>query len=257
MISAKFRVSIGALRCVDFCWWRWCVGRCPARRRPICRPADSSRRLHRWPDSSARVNWQGFYVGGQAVVRLAERRRSPGAISDLQATFITPRRRCSLRIRHAAEYGEQLARRLWRLCRIQLRNGTMSSSASKANYMHDGFRRRDRLRSGWSALPPTTVSRARPTRASTMKLSDFGSLRVARRLRDGMFPALRLRRRSASAMPDRRSRRFGVSGPASLPRDRAADSKSKLIYGYTAGARRRRDAGRRACSCAPNTNTAA
>ena len=40
--------------------------------------------------TSARVNWQGFYVGGQASYGSVTSKVAPGANSDLQATFIPP-----------------------------------------------------------------------------------------------------------------------------------------------------------------------
>ena len=40
--------------------------------------------------SSARVNWQGFYVGGQASYGSTTSNVAPGANTDLQSSFIPP-----------------------------------------------------------------------------------------------------------------------------------------------------------------------
>ena len=40
--------------------------------------------------TSARVNWQGFYVGGQASYGSTTSKVAPGANTDLQSSFIPP-----------------------------------------------------------------------------------------------------------------------------------------------------------------------
>ena len=40
--------------------------------------------------TSAKVNWQGYYVGGQVSYGSVTSKVAPGANSDLQSTFIPP-----------------------------------------------------------------------------------------------------------------------------------------------------------------------
>ena len=71
--------------------------------------------------SSAKVNWQGYYVGGQVSYGSVTSKVAPGANSDLQSTFIPPTG-IGYNLATAAQRPQQ-HHRLWRLCRIQFAVG--------------------------------------------------------------------------------------------------------------------------------------
>ena len=71
--------------------------------------------------TSAKVNWQGYYVGGQVSYGSVTSKVAPGANSDLQSTLHSAGQR-RLQLATAAQRPQQ-HHRLWRLCRIQFAVG--------------------------------------------------------------------------------------------------------------------------------------
>ena len=141
MISAKFRVFDGALRCVDFAGGGdvRSGGRRAGRR--SLRSSDSPRRCHRRTDHR-QVNWQGCLC------------RRPGRLRHLRHEFQrrhanASRRICS--ISTAIEAGAGVSSLAGRSARHRstaaasaaspatTASGTTSFSASKLNYMHGKF----------------------------------------------------------------------------------------------------------------------
>ena len=184
--------------------------------------------------SSARVNWQGFYVGGQASYGSTTSKLSPTANSDLLATLrATP---------------------TWRFTTTQwplLATPTATPAGFggfvgynsqwedvvlgvEANYIHDGIR----------SVSDATGSRGIMPTGSINSLTSFERgretlrLRLAarpRRLRHGMLPALRVCRHRLG-QPDRRSHRFGLSGSAvAAAANDAPPARPSWFYGYSAG----------------------
>ena len=199
-------------------------------RRARGRSSVSSRRLHRW---LLPPPWSGRAFMSAARVRGARRTRPcPRGQPICKPPSITPPGVSPYTFGDAAEYGEQLAWRLWRLLRIQRPVGGRR------------VRHRRQLHSRqfpWHYLRERAGNRRTPTTVASATIYErddeadrFRFAASAGRLHDGVFPALRLRRRSASATrpstaPSRRLRR-------PLAGWWTTDSKSKLIYGYTAGA---------------------
>ena len=179
--------------------------------------------------SRSSVNWQGSYVGGQVSYGSVTSKVGSGLNSDLQATYpLVPApgpayQWAPLDYAHGNSTGY----------------GAFAGYNSQwddvvvgfeANYIHDGFR------SVSNAVRPTYAAGVLQniTNSSvTVKLSDFGSLRVRGGYVMGCFmPYLFAGTGFGSQTVDR-----AVSGsPAPLVAGTSAASKTNLVFGYSAGA---------------------
>jgi len=179
--------------------------------------------------SSARVNWQGFYVGGQASYGSTTSKLSPTANSDLLATFREPPgidyARPLLPTPHTdtAGYGGYFG------YNSQWEDVVLGV---EANYIHDGIRSVSNVMgivyNGDGSINSLTHSNA------VLKLSDFGSLRIRGGYVMGCFLPYAFAGtgfgsqtvdRTVSVYPD----------PLTPPLPTTAASKTKLVYGYSAG----------------------
>jgi opacity protein-like surface antigen len=177
--------------------------------------------------TSARVNWQGFYVGGQASYGSTTSKVAPGANTDLQSSFIPPNgvgySWASLPNAHSnttgfgafGGYNSQ-----WEDVVLGL----------EANYIHDGIRSISDsvgvVRNADLSIQSLTHSNA------VVKLSDFGSLRIRAGYVMGCFlPYAFAGTGFGSQTVDRTISAF----PYPLLPGTAAASKTKLVYGYSAG----------------------
>lgn len=179
--------------------------------------------------SSARVNWQGFYVGGQASYGSTTSKLSPTANSDLLATFSEPPgvdyARPLLPTPHSntAGFGGYFG------YNSQWEDVVLGV---EANYIHDGIRSVSDamgiVYNGDGSINSLTHSNA------VVRLSDFGSLRIRGGYVMGCFLPYAFAGtgfgsqtvdRTVSAYPD----------PLSPPLPTTAASKTKLVYGYSAG----------------------
>ena len=179
--------------------------------------------------SSARVNWQGFYVGGQASYGSTTSKLSPTANSDLLATFREPPgidyARPLLPTPHTdtAGYGGYFG------YNSQWEDVVLGV---EANYIHDGIRSVSNVMgivyNGDGSINSLTHSNA------VLKLSDFGSLRIRGGYVMGCFLPYAFAGtgfgsqtidRTVSVCPD----------PLTPPLPTTAASKTKLVYGYSAG----------------------
>jgi outer membrane immunogenic protein len=177
----------------------------------------------------SKVNWQGFYVGGQGDYGSVTSKVAGNANADLQATFVPPPNVDynwqPLGVAHSlnsgygafAGYNEQFDDVVIGL---------------EANYIHDGFRSYTnavglRYQSDNVTLQSLTNSTA------IVKLSDFGSLRLRGGYAVGCFlPYLFFGAGFGSQTVDRSVSAF----PDPVRPATTSASKSKLVYGYTAGA---------------------
>lgn len=178
--------------------------------------------------SSAKVNWQGFYVGGQASYGSATSKPAPGANTDLQSTFVPPT---------SVSYNWQ-----------PLPNAHSNTTGFggfvgynsqwedvvlgfEANYIHDGIRSvSDSVGLRYQADNVTLHSLTHSN--AVVKLSDFGSLRIRGGYVMGCFlPYLFAGTGFGSQTVDRTISAY----PYPLLGTTAA-SKTKLVYGYSAGA---------------------
>ncbi len=173
--------------------------------------------------SGGRVSWQGFYVGGQGSWG-SQRSAVPG-IGDLQfftapagvAPYVygtPPSTANSLNGGYGAFFGYN----------SQFEDVVIGI---EGNYIHDGFRG---TTSALVVNPGTPALAQSVTYSSeTMKLSDFGSVRLRGGYMMGCFlPYLFV----GAGFGDQTVDRFVSVSP---PPASVADSKSKLVYGYTAG----------------------
>ena len=179
--------------------------------------------------SSARVNWQGFYVGGQASYGSTTSKLSPTANSDLLATFSEPPgvdyARPLLPTPHSntAGFGGYFG------YNSQWEDVVLGV---EANYIHDGIRSVSDamgiVYNGDGSINSLTHSNA------VVRLSDFGSLRIRGGYVMGCFLPYAFAGtgfgsqtvdRTVSAYPD----------PLTPPLPTTAASKTKLVYGYSAG----------------------
>ena len=179
--------------------------------------------------STTQVNWQGFYVGGQASYSSVTSRVSPGANADLTGTFIPP-----------ANVGYR-----W----PQLPNAHSTNTGFggyfgynsqwddvvlgvEANYMHDGFRSvSDAVGLLYQADNVTLQSITHSN--VVVKLSDFGSLRLRGGYVMGCFMPYAF---GGLGLGSQTVDRTVSAFPLPLQTPTAAASKTKLVYGYSVGA---------------------
>ena len=178
--------------------------------------------------TSARVNWQGYYIGGQASYGSTTSKVAPGANSDLQSTFIPPNNVSynwqPLPSGHSnttgfgafAGYNSQ-----WEDVVLGL----------EANYIHDGIR--SVSNSVGVVYNPDLSLQSLTHSNAVVKLSDFGSLRVRGGYVMGCFlPYAFAGTGLGSQTVDRTISAF----PYPVLPGTSAASKTKLVYGYSVGA---------------------
>lgn len=173
------------------------------------------------------VNWQGIYVGGQGSWG-SQRSAVPG-VSDMQGTFTTPA--------GVAPYlfgtPQSIAHSL---------NGGFGAFLGynsqfedvvvgiEGNYIHDGFRATtfaQRVDPGTAnLLQSVTYS------SSTMRLPDFGSLRLRAGYMMGCFLPYAF---IGGGFGEQTVDRSVSATPPPVAAAWMTDSKTKLVYGYTAG----------------------
>jgi opacity protein-like surface antigen len=178
------------------------------------------------------VNWQGFYVGGQASYGSTTSKLSPSVNADLQSPS-------NFRNPPGVNY-------LWPLLPTPHSNTTGFGGyfgynsqwddvvlSVEANYMHDGIRSTSDV-TQINYNPDFSINNITHSNA-TVRLSDFGSVRLRGGYVMGCFLPYafvgtgfgsQTVDRSVSAFPD----------PLSPPPPTTAASKTRLVYGYSAGA---------------------
>jgi outer membrane immunogenic protein len=178
--------------------------------------------------TSAKVNWQGFYVGGQVSYGSVTSKVAPGANSGLQSTFIPPT---------GVGYN-------WQPLPSAHSNTTGFGGfvgynsqwedvvlGFEANYIHDGIRSiSDSV--GVRYQPDLSFQSLTHSNA-VVKLSDFGSLRIRGGYVMGCFlPYLFAGTGLGSQTVDRSISAF----PYPILPGTSVASKTKLVYGYSVGA---------------------
>ena len=178
--------------------------------------------------SNSKVNWQGYYVGGQADYGSITSKMPSGINSDLQSTFFPPpgvtynwlglgqARSTNSGYGAFAGYNSQ-----WDDVVLGL----------EANYLHGGFRANS-ASTGYTYLNDNVTIASTTHSSALVTLSDFGSLRVRAGYVMGCFlPYVYLGGGFGSRTVDR-----NVSAvPDSIRSTLSRDSQTKLIYGYSAG----------------------
>ena len=177
--------------------------------------------------TSAKVNWQGYYIGGQASYGSTTSKVAPGANTDLQSSFIAP---------NSVSYN-------WRPLPSAHSNTTGFGAFAgynsqwddvvlglEANYIHDGIR--SVSNSVGVVYNPDLSLQSLTHSNAVVKLSDFGSLRVRGGYVMGCFlPYAFAGTGLGSQTVDRTVSAF----PDPVRPATTAASKTKLVYGYSAG----------------------
>ena len=179
--------------------------------------------------SNSKVNWQGYYVGGQVSYGSVTSKVPGGANSDLQSTFIPP---------NNVSYN-------WQALPSAHSNTTGFGAFAgynsqwddvvigfEANYIHDGIR--SVANSVGYVYQPDNVTLQSITHSSAaVKLTDFGSLRIRGGYVVGCFlPYLFAGTGMGTQTVDRTVSVF----PDPVRPGSTSGSKTKLVYGYSAGA---------------------
>ena len=173
-----------------------------------------------------RVYWQGFYVGGQGDYGSITSKLSPGINGNMQSTFVPP---------------PGIAYNWQPLGQPHGLNGGYGAFAGynsqwddvvvgvEANYLHGGFRAVSNS-TGNTYLANVVTSTTNSSAA--LKLSDFGSLRVRAAYAVGCFlPYMYV----GAGFGSQTIERDVSASPAPVLPAWTADSKTKLVYGYSAG----------------------
>jgi len=177
--------------------------------------------------SATSVNWQGFYVGGQVSYGSVTSKVASGVNSDLQATFIPPNNVSYNWQPLGSAHGNTTGYGAFVGYNSQWDDVVVGF---EANYIHDGFR------SVANSVGPIYVAGALQSIThsnATVKLSDFGSLRVRGGYVWGCFlPYLFAGTGFGSQTVDRTV----SASPPPLVAGTSAASQTKLVFGYSAGA---------------------
>ena len=179
--------------------------------------------------SRSNVYWQGSYVGGQVSYGSVTSNVASGINSDLQAMY-------PLALPPGVAY-------TWASLPSAHGNSTGYGAFAgynsqwddvvvgfEANYIHDGFR------SVTNSVGPIYVNGALQSithSSATVKLSDFGSLRVRGGYVMGCFLPYLF---AGTGFGSETVERSVSAAPPPLVAGTSAASKTKLVYGYSAGA---------------------
>lgn len=179
--------------------------------------------------SATSVNWQGFYVGGQVSYGSVTSKVASGVNSDLQATFIPPNNVSYNWQPLGSAHGNTTGYGAFVGYNSQWDDVVVGF---EANYIHDGFRSVTnsvglRYEADNVTLQSVTNSNA------TVKLSDFGSLRVRGGYVMGCFLPYLF---AGTGLGGQAVDRTVSASPDPLRPGTSAASKTKLVFGYSAGA---------------------
>jgi outer membrane immunogenic protein len=178
--------------------------------------------------SSGHPNWQGFYVGGQGSWG-SQKSALPG-VGDMQASFVTPAGVAPYLFATPPSTANSLNGGYGAFAGYNLQYEDVVIGI-EGNYIHDGFR----ATSAAGRVNPATATLVQSVTYSseTMRLSDFGSVRLRGAYMTGCFlPYIFVGAGFGDQTVDRAVSAFPPPVAAAF----MTDSKDKLIYGYTAGA---------------------
>jgi outer membrane immunogenic protein len=181
------------------------------------------------PVNPGLVNWDGYYVGGQAGYGLINSRSSFITNSDLQATFTPP---------PGFAYN-------WSALGAASGNGDSYGAFAgynsqwddvvigiEANYNHNAFRAFTSA-AGYTYNPDLTVASVTNSSAS-IRITDFGSARIRAGYVTGSFlPYAFAGVGVGSQTVDRNI--SATPAPVFTPALRDSNTKTELVYGYSAG----------------------
>lgn len=178
--------------------------------------------------SSSSVNWQGYYVGGQADWGSITSKLPSGINSDMQATFLAP---------PGFAYNWQ------GLGQARSTNAGFGAFAGynsqwddvvfgvEANYLHGGFSSTTNS-TGFTYLPDNVTVASTTHSSAQVRMTDFGSLRVRAGYVMGCFLPYAY---AGVGVGSRTVDRSVSANPDSIRATWNTDSQTKLVYGYSAG----------------------
>ena len=158
--------------------------------------------------SSAKVNWQGYYIGGQASYGSVTSKVPGGINSDLQSTFVPPNNISYNWAALGSAHSNTTGFGGFVGYNSQWDDVVLSF---EANYIHDGISSSTKSVGYTYAVDGVTVQSIANSSA-TVRLSDFGSLRVRGGYVMGCFLPY-LFAGTGFGSPDHRPRCFGRAGP--------------------------------------------
>jgi opacity protein-like surface antigen len=180
--------------------------------------------------SSARVNWQGFYVGGQVSYGSVTSKIAPGANSDMQAqsNYPPPPGVGYLWLPLPSAHDSRTGFGGYFGYNGQWEDVVLGV---EGNYIHDGFRSSSSS-TGIFRNPDLSINSITNSKA-TVSLSDFGSLRLRGGYVMGCFLPYAF---AGGGFGNQTVDRVISASPGSLLPGITAASKTKLVYGYSVGA---------------------
>ena len=179
--------------------------------------------------SATSVNWQGFYVGGQVSYGSVTSKVASGVNSDLQATFIPPNNVSYNWQPLGSAHGNTTGYGAFVGYNSQWDDVVVGF---EANYIHDGFRSVTNSVGLLYEADNVTLQSVTNSNA-TVKLSDFGSLRVRGGYVMGCFLPYLF---AGTGLGGQTVDRTVSASPDPLRPGTSAASKTKLVFGYSAGA---------------------
>ncbi|RXH23680.1 hypothetical protein XH99_29850 [Bradyrhizobium nanningense] len=177
--------------------------------------------------TNARPNWQGYYVGGQGDYGKITSKISSTINSDIQSTFVTPGPAYNWQPLAAAQsstagYGVFAGY-----------NGQWDDVVLgiEANYIHGGFK--STSSSTGLTFDNTSTVVATTKTSAVVGISDFGSLRMRAGYAWGCFLPYAF---FGGGLGSQTVDRYASASPASVQPPTTSATKTKLVYGYSAGA---------------------
>ncbi|MCK1408455.1 porin family protein [Bradyrhizobium sp. 76] len=176
--------------------------------------------------STSNVNWQGYYIGGQGDYGTVTSKVSSTINSDIQSTFVTPGPAYNwqpLAAAHSSNGGYGL---------FAGYNGQWDDVVLgiEANYIHGGFK--STTSSTGQTFDNVNAVIATTTTSAVVGVSDFGSLRARAGYAWGCFLPYAF---IGGGVGSQTVERYASAFPSSVRPATAFASKSKLVYGYSAG----------------------
>jgi len=179
--------------------------------------------------SNNSVNWQGYYVGGQVGYGSVTSKVAPGANTDLQSTFIPPSGFAYNWQPLPSAHSNTTGYGAFAGYNSQWEDVVLSV---EANYIHDGFRSVTSS-TGYTYAADNVTVRSVTNSLAAVQLSDFGSLRIRGGYVIGCFLPYAF---AGTGFGSQTVDRYIAASPNPILPGNPAASKTKLVYGYSAGA---------------------
>lgn len=179
--------------------------------------------------NTTRVNWQGYYVGGQASYSSVTSKPSPTLNGDLQNTFVTPAGGAYPWVPLGSASTNDMGWGAFFGYNSQWDDVVVGL---EGNYIHNGLNASTSTTgySAFNAAPPPLTA----TSNATIRSTDFGSARLRAGYAIGSFlPYAFVGAGIGSQTVDRSV--SATPAPLPLPTLMTSATKTNLVYGYSAG----------------------